>query len=88
MVRSTTRSRSTARPGATAPEVTFHGFTRERFQWSIVVEGFDLIAPAERVLGAARWIWHSLAGTEFGRGDERHVHRIGAPGRAWEERGL
>ncbi|MGH2371295.1 MAG: hypothetical protein ACRDI2_24230, partial [Chloroflexota bacterium] len=68
------------------PEVTFHGFTRERGQWSIVVEGFDLIAPAERVLESVRWVWHSLAGTEFSPGDERHLHRIGDPDHAWEER--
>jgi hypothetical protein len=27
-----------------------------------------------------------LAGTEFSRGDERHLHRIGDPDHAWEER--
>jgi hypothetical protein len=37
------------------PEVTFHGFTRERYQWSICIEGFDLIAPADRVLECVRW---------------------------------
>jgi Uma2 family endonuclease len=67
-------------PGAAAdafPEVTLHGLTRVRFQRSIAVEGVDLTAPAERVLESVRWIWHSLAGTEFGRGDERHRPRIG-----------
>ena len=68
------------------PEVTFHGFTRERFQWSVVVEGFDLVGPADRVLECVRWVWHTLAGTGFSQGDERHLHRIGDPDHAWEER--
>jgi hypothetical protein len=68
------------------PEVTSHGFTRQRSQWSTVVEGFDPIAPADGVLECARWAWHTLAATPFSRGDSRHLHRIGDPAHAWEER--
>ena len=67
------------------PEVTLHGFTRDRFQHSIVVEGFDLIAPAERVLESVRWVDRSLAGTGFSRGDDTHLHRIGDPDHAADE---
>jgi hypothetical protein len=67
-------------------EVTFHGFTRDRYQWSIAVEGFDLIAPAERVLESVRWVDRSLASTAFSYGDDRRLHRIGDPGHAWQER--
>jgi hypothetical protein len=68
------------------PEVTFHGFTRDTFQHSIVVEGFDLIAPAERVLDSVRWVELSLRRTEYSRGDDRHLHRIGDPDHADDER--
>ena len=66
--------------------MTFHGFTRDRYQWSVVVEGFDLVAPAERVLESVRWVGLSLASTDFSSGSDRHPLRVGDPDHAWEAR--
>ncbi|MDQ3700056.1 MAG: hypothetical protein M3442_03935 [Chloroflexota bacterium] len=58
------------------PEVTFHGFVHTTFQPRIVVEGGEVVAPAERVLELVKWIWDRHAWKDWSRPNDVHQHKI------------